>query len=304
MGNTDGVFSAIATRDGSRQWSFAAGRPIFAEAVVNGDAVYFVCDNGYLYRLDRLSGREVWHHDLGEARVSRVLPNPFIFDYDYRGPRPVLADGLLYVGSDDGSMQALRADTGEPIWRTEKGKPIRQSAILVGTQLVFADSAGVVTAVDSVTGHRNWRFDATSPVTEPALIAGRLLIGARDSMLYALDPADGRTVWSQYWWGSWVESTAVEGHGLAYIGSGDLNRVSCVDPASGRNLWRSEVGGWVLQRPLLTNRVVYAGVSGARRKAAFWPPQASALVALDRTSGQVLWQWSMAELPGPSCTDS
>jgi len=130
------------------------------------------------------------------------------------------------------------------------------------------------------------------------MVEGRIIVGARDSMLYALDPGDGHPVWSQYWWGSWVESPAVGANGLAYIGSGDLDRVSSVDPANGHNVWRSDVGGWVLQRPLVTDKHIYVGVSGAHRASPIWLPQASALTALDRATGRVLWQWSIPDAAG------
>jgi outer membrane protein assembly factor BamB len=298
VGNADGVFSAVAVATGTRIWSFAAGRAIFGEALVTANSIYFVCDNGYLYRLDRASGKEVWRYDLGDGRVPRVLPNPFVYDYDYQAPRPVLADGVLLVGSGSGTFHAVAADTGERVWRLDGDHAIRKTAAILGSRVIFGTEAGVVRAVDLRTGKGIWQFDAKSPVTTPAIVDGKVIVGARDSMLYALDPGDGHAIWSQYWWGSWVESTAVESHGLAYIGSGDLVRVSCIDPKSGRNLWRSDVGGWVLQRPLVTEATVYVGVSGARRAASFWPPQASALMALDRSTGRVLWRWSMPELTG------
>jgi outer membrane protein assembly factor BamB len=298
VGNIDGVFSAIAVADGARVWSFAAGRPIFGEALASADGIYFVCDNGYLFRLQRATGKEIWRYDLGGARVPRVLPNPFIYDYDYRAPRPVLANGILYVGSADGSLHAVRADTGKRVWRIPGGAKIRNTATMVGSQVIVGSEAGLVRAVERSSGKVRWQFDAKAVVTESAIVGGKLIVGARDSMLYALDPADGHMLWSQYWWGSWVESPATDAGGLAYIGSGDLARVSCIDPASGRNVWRTEVRGWVLQRPLVTQTIVYAGVSGARRAASFWPPQVSALSALDRSTGRVLWQWSMPESPG------
>lgn len=98
-------------------------------------------------------------------------------------------------------------------------------------------------------------------------------------------------MWTRYWWGSWVESTAVERDGVAYVGSGDLQSVSAIDPATGRDRWRTEVGGWVMQRPAVGERVVYAGVGGARRLASHWRPQAGGLVALDRETGRLLWRW-------------
>src|SRR4029434_3914167 len=45
VGSTGGVFNALRSRTGERLWTFPAGRPIYGEAAIDGDAVYFVCDN-------------------------------------------------------------------------------------------------------------------------------------------------------------------------------------------------------------------------------------------------------------------
>lgn len=93
----------------------------------------------------------------------------------------------------------------------------------------------MIQALERNSGQVAWQFNAKNAATSPAMISGRLIVGTRESVLYALDPADGHTIWTQYWWGSWVESTAVARDGLASIGSGDLDRVSCIDPMTGRN---------------------------------------------------------------------
>jgi outer membrane protein assembly factor BamB len=112
IGTTGGVFSAVDARTGKILWSFAAGRPIFGTALVIADAVFFTCDNGYLFRLRRDDGQEVWRYDLGDSRVSRVLGHPEVFDWDWHGATPALADGVLYVGSGDGGFHAVDAASG------------------------------------------------------------------------------------------------------------------------------------------------------------------------------------------------
>ncbi len=299
VGNVDGVFLALRISDGAKVWAFAAGRPIFGEALATDDAVYFACDNGALFKLNRADGKEVWRYDLGDGQVNRILPNPYVYDYDHQSPRPVLADGVLYLGSGDGSFHAVRADTGARVWRIATKGKVRTTALVQGDRVFFGTLGNSVCAADRATGKILWEFTAGDAVTSsPAIIGGRLIIGDRDSHLHGLDPADGHEVWSQNWWGSWVESTAVEQDGLAYLGSGDLEMVSCVEPATGKNLWRTDVGGWVFGAPAVTKNSVYAGVSGAHRLAKFWLPQAAAFVALDRTSGRLLWGWPLPESPG------
>ena len=280
-------------------WSHAAGRPIHGEATVTDDAVFFACDNGWLVRLDRASGKEVWRYDLGDARVRRVLPNPYVFDYDHAAPRPVLRDGVLYVGAGDGSFHAVDAAGGTRIWRHAASGKVRASAAVDDAWVVFGTLAGTIHGLDRTSGAERWRFKTGGPVTSTPVFAGaHVVVGDRGSRLNALVPGRDEPLWSQPWYGSWIESTAVVRDREGYIGSGDLFLVSAFDVATGRNRWRSHVGGWVLQRPAVTERRVYASVSGARRRAPHFLPQAAGLAAIERSDGRIAWFWPAAAMPG------
>ena len=61
-------------------------------------------------------------------------------------------------------------------------------------------------------------------------------------------------VWRAPFWGSWVESSAVQYENLFYIGASDLRRVTCYDPTDGHVVWRTDVFGWNWGRPLVTAR--------------------------------------------------
>jgi outer membrane protein assembly factor BamB len=300
VGNADGVMFAVDTRSAAVIWRFVAGRPIHGEATVTDAAVFFASDNGWLYRLNRADGQQVWRYDLGDARVQRVPPNPFVFDYDHRGPRPVLHDGVLYVGAGDGGFHAVDAATGQRLWRFEADDKVRASAAVDGAWVVFGTLGGSVFGLDRATGQQRWRFKAAGPVTGTPVFAapgGPVIVGDRGSRLHAVMPGQAQALWVQNWWGSWIESTAVVRDGVGYIGSGDLFLVSAFDMASGRNLWRSGVGGWVLQQPAVGSARIYVSVSGARRRPAHFVTQQAGLTALDRRDGRVRWHWPAPMTP-------
>src|SRR3954453_14817249 len=180
IGTAGGVFHAVKIDDGSIVWTFSAGRPIFGQAAVDNDAVYFVCDNGYLFKLDRKSGKEVWRYDLGDERIPRVLPHPTVFEWDFKGPQPAVADGAVYVGAGDGGFHAVDAATGKRLWRfappektsrlnvggtlqTSAGK-VRDDAAIDGTHVIFGSFDGNVYALDRKTGQQVWAKDTAARV--------------------------------------------------------------------------------------------------------------------------------------------
>src|SRR5687768_11466688 len=121
VGSTAGLFHAIGIQDGRHLWTFSAGRPILGEALVTAQHVYFPCDDGYLYKLDRHTGKQVWRYDLGDERATRFLPHPVTgganFDFDIESPRAVLVEGMIFVGSGDGSVHAIDDAAGTRRWR-------------------------------------------------------------------------------------------------------------------------------------------------------------------------------------------
>src|SRR5262249_45297927 len=234
VGNTDGLMRAVKVSDGSTVWTFSAGRPIYGEALATADAVYFACDNGYLFRLDRTTGKEVWRYDLGDSRAPRTPPSPQIDDYDFRAPAPLLSDGVIYIGAGDGGLHAVKADTGERVWRLQSTGSIRTTAALSGDRVLFSTMGGLVVAVDRTTGATAWSHKVDAIYTSaPAVQGNVVVIGHRESKLEGLDAASGSPLWKQSYWGSWIESTAVFRDGRGYIGSGDLFRVSAFDPTTG-----------------------------------------------------------------------
>jgi hypothetical protein len=180
-------------------------------------------------------------------------------------PRPTLVDGVLYVGAADGSLHAVDAERGSRVWRFQGEGKVRGSVAVRDDAVVFGTLANRIHQLDRQSGREVMRWDTTGPVTgTPAWSGEHFIVGDRGSQLAARRPGRAEPAWSQPYWGSWIESSAVVHGGTGYVGSGDLFLVSAFDPASGRNLWRAHVGGWVLQRPAVSaERVFRVGVRSA-----------------------------------------
>ena len=296
VGTTGGVFQAVRVKDGTVEWTFEAGRPVHGEALATADHVYFVCDTGYLHKLDRRTGKEVWKYDLGDAQVARVLPHIAVFEYDYHGPHPLLVDGVVYVGSGNGALHAVDDASGTRRWRYASGGKVRVGAVQSGADIVFGSLDGALYAVDATSGALAWKRDLRAPVTTvPALLGGQLVVGTRGSALYALRPHSGETVWRDVFWGSWVESEALLDDGRLYIGSSDLRRVSAIDPRDGRIAWRTDVFGCPWGRPALTTRRLYVGTVGTDP---YSVRHVGGVVALERDDGRLAWRWPAPATPG------
>jgi len=296
VGSTGGVFNALKTSDGARLWTFAAGRPIYGEALVDGDAVYFVCDNGYLFKLARASGEEAWRYDLGDARVSRLPGHPAVYEWDWQAPKPVVADGVVYVGAGDGSVHAVDVATGAVRWRTTVAGRIRNTAALDATHVIVASTSGVVHALDRVTGKALWTHDTGAHVdTAPVLFDGKVVVGNRGFGLIALAADTGERAWRTYFWGSWVESTPRVVDGVLYIGASDLRRVSAIDPRDGSVLWRTDVFGWTWGTPLVTTDRIYVGAAGGKP---YFIDHVASFTVLDRKTGAIVERWPLPEALG------
>jgi outer membrane protein assembly factor BamB len=302
VGTAGGLFYAVRTKDGSFVWAFTAGRPIHGEALATDDAIFFVCDDGYLRKLEH-GGKEIWRYDLGDARTPRVLVHQILpddpandFDFDTKAPRPLLVDGTLYVGSGDGGFHAVDAASGRRVWRFESKDKIRADAASFGELVIFGSFDHHVYALDRATGKEVWNRDVGAKLSSaPAIVGDAVVTGNRGGLLAALDAATGKTRWRMFFWGSSVESDAVPYGDLFYIGSSDMRRVSCIDPTDGQVAWRADVYGCAWSRVAVTEKNVYVGAFGVKP---YLLRHLGGVTAVDRASGKVAWRWPMPEWPG------
>lgn len=300
VGTSGGMFYSVSLDDGRFLWAFNAGRGIYGQALTTADALFFTCDNGYLYKLERKTGKELWKYDLGDSRTSRVLPHQVLpnsgdFDFHITASQPLLADGVLYAGSGEG-LHAVNPATGQRIWHFAAGV-IRTNPAIDEKHLYVGTLGDFVYAVDRKSGAKVWEKNTYGPLTSsPVLIGDKLIIGNRNGLLAALDPATGTVQWRLTFWGSAIESTPTPaGDGLFYIGSSDLRRVSLIDSKDARVLWRTDVYGWSWPRPAVTSKHVYAA---AMDMIPYQMRHEGGLTALHRETGKVVWRYTLPPWPG------
>lgn len=285
-GNDAGVLHALDPR-GNVRWKIETGKPIKARPAVIGDSVYLSSDNGFMYRLDKRTGRELWRASIDRGSPARISPAEEGSRWDRYGSSIVSDQSRLYVASRDKRLYAIDAATGKEAWSIAADDMMTATPALYRDLVVFADFAGKVRAVSAADGAQRWVYDALLPVAGDIVIADdRVLVGSRTYELIALDAATGTEQWKHYYWFSWIESPPVVRDGVIYTGSSDATHAYAIDLATGKLRWKTPVPGWAWSRPALSDDLVITGTAGA---GAYPGSRSGSLVALDRKTGAVRW---------------
>ena len=115
------------------------------------------------------------------------------------------------------------------------------------------------------------------------------IVGSRSYDLTAFDARDGKRMWTNYFWFSWVESSPTLFDGTIYIGSSDAAIAAAIDPGTRRRTWTSDVDGSAWGAPAVTNARVFVSAAGMQN---YLVPHRGAAIALDRATGSRVWQFS------------
>src|SRR5690349_11757028 len=158
-----------------------------------------------------MKGREIWRAGIGAPLVAA----------------PVCANGLIYVGSRDGSVIALEPGSGRVRWSFSTGDQVNATP-LVADGLVFVStgtwmgvgdnteapggflgflstlidvgsslaSSGRLCAIDANSGRERWSIDLRYGThhSRPTYADGRLFFAGRDGHLMAIDAKTGEHV--------------------------------------------------------------------------------------------------------------
>lgn len=218
-------FGLITTHGGRTVSPIIEGNLIIVSGLNVGWGDLSAPRNRY-FAFDKQNGQSVW--------VSS--PQQRHYDTNQSSPIGVTIDGmrLVIVGGTDGAVHALKAQTGEPVWKYEMSKrAINNNVVMHGNDVIVTQSEenldtnemGLIAAVDvRATGNvtkDNIRWASTgflggtaSPVVDRDLIYhvdnGAVLAG--------FDAAEGRKLWEKTL-GTIQKGSPVLADGKLYVGT-------------------------------------------------------------------------------------
>jgi eukaryotic-like serine/threonine-protein kinase len=293
FGSDDKKIYALDARTHRPRWAVKTGGSVRSAAAFDDRAVLLASDDGKLYSLDRADGKILWTFDLGDANIERKNASFDKTNWDYLKSSPVLADGVVYIGSGDGHVYAIDAKSGVLRWKTATGERVRATPLVHDGRVYIGSWDKNFYCLNAADGAIVWKYRTEGEIQSSATYANGLIVfGGRDPALFALDQSSGELRWKhRYSDGSWVESTAVLADGTLYVGSSDSNKVSAFDPATGKESWSAATGGWSWATPLIDHGVIYIGALGAPSyKSSDKHLTAPGFFAFEAASGKMLWR--------------
>jgi outer membrane protein assembly factor BamB len=257
MMGDDALLRAISKRNGHSLWYKRLGAMSAASPAVVGNRVYATVlsrapgvDAGRAVAMNASDGRIIWSRDLPSRCESS----------------PMVDHGMVFFGSEDGTVYALSARTGHTRWTYHAGGAVKASPSIEHGVLYFGDYSDHVQALGEGNGRRIWLISAESGIgggtfySTAALAYGRVFLGNTDGRIYALDARNGSLDWAvqtgAYVYGSPAVADPPGIGPTIYVGSYDGN-VYAVNARSGHVTWRHEDGGAISGSPTIIGDILY-----------------------------------------------
>jgi len=237
-----------------------------------------------------------------------------------------VAAGMVYVGDDNGYTYALNAATGKLVW-AHYGWNMTMSNPLVSGDKIFVSTGNAyfnyantmqylhgkrptrgpglnsIYALDRQTGKAIWAFHPPGEgMPTPLLDGGFIYAGTGDGHIYKLAADTGALAWKSDIVSFVSMSSLVKGGSALFVGGTDPNFLYAIDEKSGRIAWKATIPGLVATgigdcTPAYADATVVQEVTIKSNDKDH--PVANVLLALDASSGRILWQKRFPNGPVP-----
>ena len=201
-------------------------------------------------------------------------------------------EDVWLVGSRNGELIAVSADSNDILWRTRVPSEILARPVVYNKSIVLVRTVdGQILGVDIKTGKINWNYSKTIPAltlrgsSSPILSRSHFYTGLESGRLIAMSPIDGEVAWD-------MALTVPEGRS-------EIQRLVDIDGKSelyGRVLYAASYHGRIAAIDVTRGQIVWArsfssntGVS-VGTDAVYSSDDRSHIWALDRNNGATLWK--------------
>lgn len=153
---------------------------------------------------------------------------------------PIIGEGKLFIGTQNGNLYALDAQNGEPLWRFKANGAFLHSPAFSSGLTVAGSTDGYIYALDCKNGKLKWSFFVGRGgfSSSPLIAEDKVFIGSRNGKFIALELQSGKLLWS-FNCAAPIRQTASFWNGRVFFVAEDM-RVRCLEAEKGKMLWESE----------------------------------------------------------------
>ncbi len=267
------------------QWDVMTGAPVRVSPVADDTALFAVTTRGVAVAADR-EGNELWRRELTIEAPGHDTPQPIYVD----APITVV-EGRLFIGCDFGNVFALDTATGEELWRTNIGGPVRGAPNYSADRkrlFVIEQDLGELVCLDMKDGAELWRSKGVDRSDGSPAVAGEVVVfGSCASALHVVSEKNGdrlRDIPIANGGGQVAGGVAlVDGHAYAGVRDGRIMRG---DVGEGTFTWITQIS----EDEVFSTPAVYDTQVLATCYDGF-------IYALDRETGEIQWQRELAGKP-------
>ncbi len=270
----------------SRIWSKSVAKTskkerLAAAPVIANNRLYIVDTDGEVHALAADTGAELWR--VATVKDKEYPKARFGGGVSVEGERVFASNGL-------GDVVALNAADGKELWRKRPGGPLRGAPTLANGNLYVVTQDNQLFAMTQETGDVSWTASGSLEtqgvfgVAAPASAQGTVVAGFSSGELNAYRYENGRALWGDVLSRtsmttsvsslSDIDAEPVIDQGRVYaVGQG--GRMVSMELASGTRLWEQNIAG--IATPWVAGEWIFVVTDDAR------------LLCLSRTSGKVRW---------------
>jgi outer membrane protein assembly factor BamB len=137
--------------------------------------------------LDALTGKDIWGAGTGQNVAYAHSPSS----------SPAVANGCVYVGSENGYVYAFNASNGAKLWtyltyNGDNGYGVESSPVVASGVVYVGADDGNLYALNASTGNKLWNYTIQSGTNRysqnsAAIVDGRIYVGTLDHLVTVLE---------------------------------------------------------------------------------------------------------------------
>ena len=248
-------------------WKFEVPGSAFDAPPIIAEDHVFICDSdGEVHCLSLADGSEIWQNFSESGYLAAAAYH----------------DRILVVCDYDGFVHGLSAADGKELWQFETGAQIDSGANFYKDLALVTSEDGLLYALNFKDGTLKWEYETGDQLRcSPTIAANHTFLGGCDGVLHVVDLDSGRATGMSLPLGSPTGSTpAVDGTFAAIATHGGT--ISAFDWEKGVELWRFadvDLTQEFRSSPALSSESIFV------------TPRNKRLLALDRKTGDLKWQY-------------